>query len=91
MTQERNLPLSTVTLVFGAASIPLAFVRQLCVPAVIMAVLAVLFHLWGKRRQRTASFTPASIKRSRQGFLMAIPGGACALMMWVLWATGALL
>lgn len=91
MKEPGNLPLSMVTLVFGALSIPLAFARQLCAPALIMGVLAVMFHLWGRRKQRMHSYVPASLKRSWLGFKLAIGGSLCALAMWVLWATGVLL
>ncbi|MGV9011518.1 MAG: hypothetical protein ACOH13_02890 [Flavobacteriales bacterium] len=90
MNQGR-LPLSTVTLVFGALSIPLAFARQLCVPALIMGVLAIGFHFYGRSKRRKTTYGPHSVKRSRLGFLMAVAGTICALAMWVLWATGALL
>ena len=91
MSTSRILPLSMVTLVFGVLSIPLAFARQLCVPALIMGLLAIAFHLAARRMQRHSSFTEASIRHSRQGFLAALAGSACALLMWVLWATNALL
>lgn len=89
--EGRTLPLSTVTLVFGACSIPLAFMRQLCVPALIMAVLAIAFHLWGRRKARRNTFSRGSMKRSRAGLGLALLGGCAALAMWLLWATGALL
>lgn len=91
MSTLRKLPLSRVTLVFGVLGIPLAFARQLCVPALIMGLLAIAFHLAGRRMQRNASFTAASIRHSRLGFLAALAGSGCALLMWVLWATGILL
>jgi hypothetical protein len=75
MSQER-LPLSMVTLVFGALSIPLAFARQLCVPALIMGLLAIGFHFFGRLKQRNSSYGPRSVKRSRLGFLLA-SGGNC--------------
>lgn len=88
--KERPLPLSMVTLVFGVLSIPLAFARQLCVPALIMGVLAVVFHLVGRSMQRNKVYATESIKRSAWGFKLALAGSACAVAMWVLWATGAL-
>lgn len=90
MTQVR-LPFSTVTLVFGALSIPLAFARQLCVPALIMGVLAIGFHFYGRSKLRKSTYGPNSMKRSKLGYLLAMAGSICALAMWVLWATGALL
>lgn len=88
--ESRDLPLSMVTLVFGALSIPLAFARQLCVPALIMAILAIGFHHWGRRRRAPMGFTPASIRRSTWGYRAALPGAASALGMWLLWASGLL-
>ncbi|HQV37928.1 MAG: hypothetical protein IPO60_09165 [Flavobacteriales bacterium] len=90
MTDQRILPLSLVTLVFGVLSIPLAFARQLCAPALIMGVLAIAFYLVGRSKQRKMEYSPGSIKRSSLGFKLALVGSACALAMWVLWATGAL-
>ena len=89
--KQRSLPLSMVTLVFGVLSIPLAFARQLCVPALIMGVLAIAFHMVGRGMQRRKGYGPNSVKRSKLGFWMAVVGSLCALVMWVLWATGALL
>lgn len=86
---QRDRPLSQVTLVFGALSIPLAFARQLCVPATIMGVLAIAFHFWG--RSRKGSFSERSLTWSRWGVRLAMVGTACALVMWVLWATNVLL
>ncbi|MBP8823605.1 MAG: hypothetical protein KBH07_08180 [Flavobacteriales bacterium] len=88
---ERKLPLSMVTLVFGVLSVPLAFARQLCVPALVMALLAIAFFLAGRRLQRSASFTAASRRHSLLGFRLALAGSGCALLMWVLWATNVLL
>lgn len=80
----RDLPLSMVTLVFGVLSVPLAPARQLCAPAAIMGVLAVAFHLWGRARQKRRAFSPASIKRSRLGFITGIAGAISAVFFWVL-------
>jgi len=89
---SRKLPLSTVTLVFGALSIPLAFVRHLCVPAVIMAVLAIAFNGWGRwMLKRGRGYSSKSIRRSMLGFKLALAGAACGITMWVLWATNVLL
>lgn len=89
MTNSRHLPLSSVTLVFGVLSIPLAFVRHLCVPATIMGLLAIGFHLWG--RTRGSGYAQASLRRSLWGFRLALAGTACAVIMWVLWWTNVLL
>ncbi|MEO8734459.1 MAG: hypothetical protein ABI373_09015 [Flavobacteriales bacterium] len=88
--EQRDLPLSMVTLVFGILSIPLAFARQLCVPALIMGLLAIGFYLWGRRKQKVGGYSSGSLKRSSLGFKLALVGSACSLMMWVLWATNSL-
>lgn len=62
MSGQRDLPLSMVTLVFGVLSIPLAFARHLCVPATIMGLLAIGFHLWGARAA-AATHRPACAGR----------------------------
>ena len=91
MKEQRHLPLAQVTLVFGMLSVPLAFARQLCVPAAIMGVLAIAFHFWGRSPARRAGRSAASVKWSTLGFRAALVGTACALTMWVLWATNVLL
>ncbi len=89
---SRKLPLSQVTLAFGALSIPLAFVRHLCVPATIMALLALAFHSWGNWMiKRGHGYSAKSIRRSAFGFKLALVGAACGIAMWVLWATNVLL
>ena len=88
----RKLPLSMVTLVFGGLSIPLAFARHLCVPATIMALLAIAFHFWGRwMLKRGRGYSPKSLRRSTLGFKLALAGAACGITMWVLWATNVLL
>jgi hypothetical protein len=77
-----ELPLSTVTLAFGVLSILLSWARQLCAPAAIMGVLAIAFHLWGRRRRKGAPFTATSLKRSRLGFTFALIGTASAVFYW---------
>lgn len=91
MTGARDLPLSMVTLVFGVLSIPLAFAVQLVVPAAIMALLSILFHGWGRWKAKQATYSTHSLKRSRTGFHTACIGLACAIVMWVLWASNVLL
>lgn len=92
MTNSRHLPLSSVTLVFGVLRIPLAFVRHLCVPATIMALLAVLFSMWGRWMvEKGRTFDDRGLRRSALGLKLALVGGVCGVLMWVLWATGALL
>lgn len=89
--EQRDLPLSMVTLVFGVLSIPLAFARQLCVPALIMAVLAIGFYRWGRRKQKARTYSTGSLKRSSLGFKLAVVGSVCSLTVWILWATNVLL
>ncbi len=89
---SRRLPLAQVTLVFGALSIPLAFVRHLCVPATIMGLLAIAFNLCGRwMLKRGRGYSPKSLRRSTLGFKLALAGAACGITMWVLWATNVLL
>ena len=65
---NRRLPLSQVTLVFGMLSIPMAFARHLCVPATIMAVLAIAFHLWGRWMEgRGNGYSESSLRWSSLG------------------------
>lgn len=88
----RKLPLSVVTLVFGALSIPLAFARHLCVPATIMALLAIAFNIWGRwMLKRGRGYSARSLRRSALGFKFALAGAACGLTMWTLWASNVLL
>ncbi|HRD52594.1 MAG TPA: hypothetical protein PKY96_08100 [Flavobacteriales bacterium] len=93
MPAERPLPLSMVTLVFGALSIPLAFAGHLCSLALVLGVYALAFGWWGQRRaaKHVLRYTPTSVKRSRQGLRLGIIGTACALVMWALWASNVLL
>ena len=89
---ELNLPLSTVTLIFGALSIPLAFARHLVSLALVLAVLALVFGLWGIRMndRHLLRYTATSGKRAKLGFRLAGVGALCSLVMWVLWATNSL-
>lgn len=90
--EEKNLPLSTVALIFGGLSVPLAFARHLVSLALILGLLALAFGLWGDRKQarHLLRYTPATIKRAQLGFKLAAIGTVCALVMWVLWATNSL-
>ena len=88
---SRRLPLSQVTLVFGALSIPLAFARHLCVPATVMALLAIAFNLWGSwMLKRGHGYSAKSVRRSTLGLKLALAGAAFGITMWVLWWTNAL-
>jgi hypothetical protein len=88
---ERRLPLSQVTLVFGVLSIVFAFARHLCVPGVIMGALAIAFHFWGRKKQRAGTYSAQSVKHSLLGFRLALAGTAAGVVMWVLWGTNVLL
>ncbi|MBK9148977.1 MAG: hypothetical protein IPM12_14300 [Flavobacteriales bacterium] len=91
--EERRLPLSTVTLVFGALSIPLAFAGHLCTLAVVLGLYAIAFGWWGQRRanRHILRYTAASVKRARWGCRLALFGTSAAIVMLVLWASNALL
>ncbi|MBX2972618.1 MAG: hypothetical protein KF797_05910 [Flavobacteriales bacterium] len=82
-----------VALTFGALSIPLAFAVHLVSLALVLGILAVAFGLWGDRRQagHLLRYTPQSIRRAKLGLRLGAIGTACALVMWVLWATNVLL
>lgn len=91
--EERNLPLSMVAMIFGGLSIPLAFARHLVSLAVVLGVLAIAFGLWGERKnaRHLLRYTKASAKRASRGLRLGLIGTACALVMWVLWASNVLL
>lgn len=84
----KDLPLSMVTLLFGGLSIPLAFARHLVSLAFVLGVLAILFAIWGKRKHLShfLRYTPASLRRSRLGYRLALAGTLCSVIMWILWA-----
>ena len=91
--EERNLPLSTVALILGGSSIPLAFARHLCSLAVVMGVYAMLFGFWGQRRaaRHLLRYTARSVQRARWGARLAVAGTVCGLLMWLLYASNWLL
>ncbi len=90
--QELNLPLSTVAMVFGALSIPLAFAVHLVSLALVLGVLAVVIGLWGRMQvKRSSKYTTSSVQRGQRGLRLGTIGIGCALIMWVLWATNTLL
>ncbi|MBL7980956.1 MAG: hypothetical protein JNL52_04020 [Flavobacteriales bacterium] len=91
--EEEGLPLSTVAWVFGALSIPLAFVAHLCSLAVVLGAYAIAFGWWGQRRaaRHLLRYTARSVKRARTGMRLGIAGMICALVMWALWASNLLL
>ena len=88
---SKPLPLSLVSLIFGLGSIPLAFARHLVSLAAVMAVVAIAFHFWGRWRSRNTGFSVKSLTRSRIGLFAASAGLAASVVMWILWATNALL
>jgi len=91
--EEQNLPLSLVSLIFGAMSIPLAFARHLVSLALVLAVLAVAFGYWGQQRnsKHVLKYTAPSVKRARLALKLGLAGTLCAAVMWVLWASNVLL
>ncbi len=84
-------PFASDTLVLGLLSVPLAFARHLVSLALVMAVVAIALYGWGRWRTRGRSVAPASSKRARTGFLAALAGLVCSIVMWVLWASNWLL
>ncbi|TXI77300.1 MAG: hypothetical protein E6Q44_13855 [Flavobacteriales bacterium] len=90
--EEKNLPLSQVSLVFGGLSIALAFVRHLVSLALVLSVLSLAFGLWGQRKQarHLLRYTKASVQRGGLGVKLGAVGLLCSLMMWGLWASNAL-
>ncbi|HMC96872.1 MAG TPA: hypothetical protein VKG92_04425 [Flavobacteriales bacterium] len=90
---EKDLPLSRVGLIFGVLSIPLAFAGHLVSLAVVVGVLAIGFGSWGKWKaeKHLLRYTAVSVARAKRGFRFGLIGTACALVMWVLWASNVLL
>lgn len=91
MTEERHLPLSMVTLVFGVLSVLLAFVVHLVSLALVLAVLSIAFGTWGRFRAQGRSYSKLSLKRSRWGLVAGLLGLLSAVVMWWLWASNLLL
>lgn len=91
--KESDLPLSMVTLIFGGLSIPLAFVAHLVSLAFVLGVLALVFGVWGTRKQsrHLLRYTPKSIGRGRLGTKLGGIGTVCAMVLWILWANNVLL
>jgi len=87
----RDLPLSMVTFLFGLASVPLAVMRHLVSLSVVLALLALAFRWWGRRRALREDYAPASVQRSERGGRAAVVGAVLAVVMWVLWRTNVLL
>lgn len=90
---ERNLPLSLVSLVLGGLSIPLAFARHLVSLALILGVMAIAFGLLGTRSngRHVLRYTAKSVKRASLGMKLGVSGTLCAVVMWFLWASNVLL
>lgn len=91
--EARPLPLSMVTLIFGALSVPLAFTRHLVSLALVLAVLAIAFGWWGRHRTKGLGlqFTANSVRRSSWGFRAGLIGLSASVVMWTLWRTNMLL
>ena len=91
--EEKNLPLSLVSLIFGGLSIPLAYARHLVSLALVLAVLAVAFGYWGQQRnsKHVLMFTAKSVKRARLGLKLGLVGALSAVVMRALWASNVLL
>jgi hypothetical protein len=87
-TTGRNLPLSTVTFVFGMLSLPLAFARHLVSLALVLGLLALLFGSAGMllHARRPGTYTAAAVNRARWGSGLALLGTVAAVVMWYLWA-----
>jgi hypothetical protein len=92
MDRPNDLPLATVTLIFGVLSVPLAFLWHMVSLAVVLAVLAIAFGLVGRWLQRRSPgrYTPSSIRRGALGLRAGTVGLACAVVMWWLWASNML-
>jgi hypothetical protein len=91
--QEQQLPMSTVALVLGALSIPLAFAGQLCSLALVLGLYGLGLGAWGQRqaRRHLLRYTPGSVRRGKLGVRLAAVGTLCAVAMWALWASNVLL
>ncbi len=86
--EPANLPLSTVAMVFGMLSIPLAFARHLVSLALVLALLGLVCALVGRWsvKRRPARWTSYSVERARIGLMTALLGVLCSVVMWTLWA-----
>lgn len=92
MTASDRLPLSTVTLIFGVLSIPLAFLSHLCSLAVILGLLSIAFYIWSRFQiRRKYTYSDRSLRNMRIGGIAGIAGLVAGVVMWVLWATNVLL
>lgn len=88
----RRLPFSTVSLVFGILSVPLAFAGHLVSLALLLGLLAMLLGLLGLRIQasRPGRYAPAGEKRARWAWRLGLAGTLSGMIMWLLWAGGQL-
>jgi hypothetical protein len=59
----------------------------------VLGILAIAFGLWGQRKnaRHLLRYTATSAKRATRGLRLGLIGTACALVMWVLWASNFLL
>ncbi len=87
----RDLPLSMVTFLFGLASVPMSVTRHLVSLSLVLALLALAFRWWGRRRAVLVDYAPASVQRSEKGGRAAVVGAVLAVVMWALWRTNVLL
>lgn len=92
-SQDERLPLSTAALVLGALSVPLAFAGHLCSLALVLGIYGAGLGYWGQRRaaRHLLRYSPASARRARLGLRLGLAGAGLSLLMWALWASGALL
>ncbi|MBK7946202.1 MAG: hypothetical protein IPJ85_13265 [Flavobacteriales bacterium] len=90
---EKRMPLSTVALVFGGISIPLAFAGHLCSLAAVFGFYGIGIGFWcrWKASKHFLRYTPGSVRRARIGLVLSAIGTGCALLMWALWASNLLL
>lgn len=91
--EARPLPLSMVTLIFGALSVPLSFARHLVSLALVLAVLSIAFGWWGRHRIKGLGlqYTSDSVRRNNWGSRAGLIGLATSIAMWILWRTNVLL
>lgn len=92
MIREKQLTGSWAALLLGIASIPLAFLGPLVVPALLMALAALLMGAWGKGRYQRdpVILSKRGFMRVVWAFRAGIAGTIASLTMWLLYAYGVL-
>lgn len=85
MMAGNKRPLVMMALPMAVLSIPLALMRQLCVPALIMALLALLLLVLD-RMGKKPSGKAARSRLPRWALYTALLGVATASTSWLLWA-----